>query len=319
VNSALAAIITGATGFIGSALVRKILDGGGRVAAIVRKNSPNRRRLPEHPALSIIDGDLNEIESMGEALSGFRADVFYHLAWNGVDGGSINHPKQASNIAPSLKSLNIAAELGCRRWVGTGSQGEYGPLNRRISEKDRLEPTTLYGAAKAATCLLSQVQGQQLGIETVWARVFSTYGHGDNRMLEDLFTKLLKRQRPSLTMGEQLWDYLYVDDAADALHCMGVAQYLSGIYNLGSGRSNTIRSIAETARNMIDPSLPIGFGDVPYRPDQVMHLEANIDKLTRDTGWRPRVSLEEGIRRVMESIKRDSPEWEGEIRAEVQR
>lgn len=302
------AIVTGATGFIGAALVRRLLDCGGKVAAIVRPESPNCSLLPDSPNLTVVPGDLRDVTTWREPLSGFGADVFYHLAWHGVGSNQINDPQQASNIEPSLATLKLAAELGCRRWVATGSQGEYGPLNRRISEQDLLEPTTLYGAAKAATCLLTRVLGQQLGIETVWVRVFSTYGPGDNRMLADVFKKLLHKQRPALTAGEQLWDYLYVDDAADALVAMGMAGHLSGIYNLGSGQSRTIRSIAEMARDMIDPELPLGFGEIPYRTDQVMHLEADIGRLVRDTGWRPRISLEEGVRRLVESIKNDIPD-----------
>jgi len=297
------AIVTGATGFLGGALAGKILAEGGKVAAIIRRNSPNRGRLPEHSGLLIFEGELNDIKSLLEPLSGFRAEVFYHLAWNGVGSSYINDPIQTSNIEPSLATLRLAATLGCRRWIGAGSQGEYGPLNRRITEEDLLEPTNMYGAAKAATCLLAQVLGKQLGIETVWTRIFSTYGPGDDRMLVDVFKKLLNRQRPSLTLGEQLWDWLYVDDAADALLAMGTAESLSGVYNLGSGQSRTIRSIAEMARDMIDPALPLGFGEIPYRTDQVMHLEANIDRLTRDTGWRPQVPLETGVRLLLEWVK----------------
>lgn len=299
------AIITGATGFLGAALAGRILESGGKVAAIVRRNSPNRLRLADHPSLQVVEGDLSDVGSWRVPLSGFRGEVFYHLAWNGVGNSFRNDPLQITNIEPSLATLRLAAELGCRRWIGAGSQGEYGPLNKRISEQEPLAPTTLYGAAKGATCLLSQALGRQLGVETVWARVFSTYGPGDNSgwMLVDVIRQLLAGQRPALTPGEQLWDYLYVDDAADALFAMGSADHLCGVYNLGSGQSRTIRSIAEIARDMIDPSLPLGFGEIPYRPDQVMHLEADIDKLVRETGWRPRIELESGVKNLLEWIK----------------
>jgi nucleoside-diphosphate-sugar epimerase len=304
-NSPVNAIVTGATGFLGAALVARLLAAGGRVAVIARQDSPNLKRLPDHPSLLVVNGDFSDVGAWQEPLAGFTAEVFYHLAWNGVGNSYRNDPRQTANIEPSLETLRLARELGCRRWVGTGSQAEYGPLNRRISEIDPPEPTSLYGAAKAATCLLTQVLGKQLGIEPVWARVFSTYGPGDNSgwMLVDVIRQLLDGQRPALTPGEQLWDYLYVDDAADALFAMGKIENLSGIYNLGSGQSRTIRSIAEMARDLINPELPLGFGEIPYRPDQVMHLEADIDKLIKDTGWRPQVSLEAGIRNLVDWIK----------------
>ncbi|HEY5976165.1 MAG TPA: NAD-dependent epimerase/dehydratase family protein [Geobacteraceae bacterium] len=304
-NSPVNAIVTGATGFLGAALVSRLLASGGRVAVIARQDSPNLKRLPSHPDLLVVHGDFSDVGAWQEPLAGFPAEVFYHLAWNGVGNKYRNDPMQIANIDPSLETLRLARTLGCRRWVGTGSQAEYGPLNRRISENDPPAPSSLYGAAKAATCLLTQVMGKQLGVEPVWARVFSTYGPGDNSgwMLVDVIRQLLNGQRPALTPGEQLWDYLYVDDAAAAMFAMGKAASLSGVYNLGSGQSQSIRSIAEMARDLINPQLPLGFGEIPYRPDQVMHLEADIDKLTRDTGWRPRVSLESGIGNLIEWIK----------------
>jgi len=305
VNRPVNAIVTGATGFLGAALVARLLASGGRVAVIARQDSPNLKRLPNHPDLLIVNGAFNDVGAWQEPLTGFPAEVFYHLAWNGVGNKYRNDPMQISNIDPTLETLRLARKLGCERWVGTGSQAEYGPLNRRISENDPPEPTSLYGAAKAATCLLTQVLGKQLGIEPVWARVFSTYGPGDNSgwMLVDVIKQLLNGQCPALTLGEQLWDYLYVDDAADALFAMGKAANLSGVYNLGSGQSQSICSIAEMTRDLINPELPLGFGEIPYRPEQVMHLEANIDKLTRDTGWRPSVSLVSGISNLIEWIK----------------
>lgn len=305
-NSPVNAIVTGATGFLGAALVARLLASGGKVAVIARQDSPNLKRLPNHPALLVVNGDFDDVGAWQEPLAGFPAEVFYHLAWKGVGNKYRNDPMQTSNIEPTLETLRLARELGCGRWVGTGSQAEYGPLNRRISEKDPPEPTSLYGAAKAATCHLTQVLGRQLGIEPVWVRVFSTYGPGDNSgwMLVDVIRQLLNGQRPALTPGEQLWDYLYVDDAADALLAMGKTAKLSGVYNLGSGQSRTIRSIAEMARDLINPELPLGFGEIPYRSDQVMHLEADIDKLTMDTDWRPHVSLESGICNLIEWIEK---------------
>ena len=106
---------------------------------------------------------------------------------------------------------------------------------------------------------------------------------------------MLHDQRPSLTLGEQLWDYLYVRDAAEAVYRLGTTPTAEGVFNLGSGQVHTIRHIVERIRDMIDPGLPLGFGEVPYRPDQVMHLQADIAKLTAATGWTPRTSLEDGL------------------------
>ena len=94
-----------------------------------------------------------------------------------------------------------------------------------------------------------------------------------------------------MTAGEQLWDYLYIHDVARGIVRAMDCEDAKGIFNLGSGRTVRLRSVVEGIRDRIDPSLPLGFGELPYRPDQIMRLEADISKLHRDLGWSPEVSL----------------------------
>lgn len=298
-------IVTGATGFIGAALVNKILLMGSKVTAVVRdKSNP---RLPRHPNLTVIEGSLEEISEWKFMLD-YQPDVFYHLAWNGVKNLDRNEQFQIENISASIDTIHLAKKLGCKRWIGTGSQAEYGPLNCCISENSPVNPTTLYGVSKLATGLLSEVTGTNLEIQTVWVRVFSTYGPGDNQgwMLTDLIRQLHSELSPKLTKGEQLWDYLYIDDAVDALVTVGTHPKASGIYNLGSGKCQTIRSIVETVKRLMGSKVLLRFGEIPYRSDQVMHLEADVKKLRQDTGWYPKVDLEDGLSNTINYIIRAS-------------
>ncbi|WP_010494527.1 NAD-dependent epimerase/dehydratase family protein [Paenibacillus elgii] len=307
--SRVTAFITGATGFIGSVLCRKIVAENGIVYALVRENSKNIDRLPVDKNLKVIYGDLDDFGYIREQLSQIETNinVFYHLGWKGVGNKDRNDPVQSQNIESTIQSLLLAHSLGCSKWVGTGSQAEYGPINSKISEEHLTKPTTFYGASKLSACILSQVLGHQLNMSTVWARIFSTYGPGDNSgwMLIDLINTLLDKQKPKLTLGEQLWDYLYVDDAANALYKLGTAVNSQGVYNLGSGNATKLKKIIEITRDLIDPALPLGFGEIPYRIDQVMHLEADVSKLIRDTGWQAEIDLETGLRRTIDYIKNE--------------
>ena len=304
-ESNIRAAITGGTGFLGAALANGILDRGGEVAVLARKDSPHRWRLPARPGLVVLEADLERLGEAAPGLRHFGPEVFFHLGWIGVGNRFRNDPVQVRNILATADAVRLAAECGCRRWVGTGSLAEYGPLNRRISEADPMEPTTLYGACKVAAWALARVLGAQAGLETVWARVFSTYGPGDDEgwMLTKVIGQLLAGERPSLTAGAQAWDYLHVADAAEALLRLGTAPRVAGAYNLGSGQARTIRAIVEMTRDLIDPRLPLGFGEVPYRPDQVMHLEADISRLRQDTGWSPAVGLEAGIAGLIQGLR----------------
>jgi nucleoside-diphosphate-sugar epimerase len=119
-------------------------------------------------------------------------------------------------------------------------------------------------------------------------------------MIPCLIEALLQGRSPKLTAGSQLWDYLYVEDAARAIVAVVLEKGASGVFNLGSGQAFSIRSIAERVRDRIDPRLYLDFGAVPYRADQVMHLEADIGRLHDATGWKPEVTIDDGLARTVD-------------------
>jgi nucleoside-diphosphate-sugar epimerase len=127
------------------------------------------------------------------------------------------------------------------------------------------------------------------------------YGPDDNPdwVIPYVITTVAKGLRPALTAGEQLWDYLYVEDAAEAILAVLTRPTAEGIFNIGSGQCYHLRTLIEELRNSINPSVDLGFGEIPYRSDQVMHLLADISKLTKATGWYPRTSISEGLKRTV--------------------
>ena len=106
-----------------------------------------------------------------------------------------------------------------------------------------------------------------------------------------------------MTAGEQMWDYLYADDAAEALYRMAMFGQNGAVYTVGSGESKQIREYVEILRDAINPALPIEFGAVPYAQDQVMYLKADISELTSDTGFLPRTDFKTGIRKTIEWVR----------------
>lgn len=177
-----------------------------------------------------------------------------------------------------------------------------------MRETDAVLPRNLYGQAKHAAMLLTQALSERWGMRFCGIRPFWTYGPMDDelRMIPYVIRQLLEGKRPRVTAGEQLWDFLYVEDAARALTGLAACNDAAGIFNLGSGAPRSIKDVITLIRDLIDPKLQIGFGEIPYEPNQVMHLEADISKLRLATGWKPEISLEEGLRRTVEWFRQES-------------
>lgn len=289
-------LVTGGTGFVGARVVRQLVEQGRDVAILMRDSSNSRRVDDLLGRCTVIRGDLGQIEAARGALTRFSPEAVMHLAWDGVKGSDRNSAAQINNVAASIRLYQLTEEIGCRHFVGLGSQAEYGLLSGRISETAATRPTTAYGAAKLATGLVLERTATAAGRPFAWLRLFSSYGPDDDPswLIPYLIRSLLAGAKPALTQAEQIWDYMYVDDVA-----AGVVAALDadacGVFNLGSGQARPLREIITLIRDAIDPSLPLGFGEMPYRPDQVMHLESDHSALSIAAGWKPLVSIEDGI------------------------
>jgi nucleoside-diphosphate-sugar epimerase len=237
-----------------------------------------------------------------DELSDMPVNIFIHAAWRGVKGNDRNEAFQIlDNIPLTIHSVDLAHKLGCRQWIGLGSQAEYGNLNKVISEDSPNAPTTTYGKAKLAAGITGLGLCESYGLKGAWLRVFSTYGPTDapHWFLPYVIQEFLAKRAPQLTKCEQLWDYLHVEDAARAVHSVASSN-ACGVFNLGSGMSRPLKNYIETIRKILNSNLVPDYGAIPYRPDQVMHLEADISRLQRVTGWQPSVNLIDGFTQTVE-------------------
>ena len=298
-------VVTGASGFVGSHLVRRLAGEGMQVGVLIRSNRNVQRIKDVLPRLQVFHADLRDHSSVADALTRFQPECLVHLAWQGVGNRERNDLQQLENLSLALNLLRAARAAGCQTYVGVGSQAEYGACRDVISEDTPNNPTTIYGLTKLCHCLQAREFCASAGMRFVWLRLFSSYGPDDDPswMIPYLVQTLLRGETPSLTLGEQKWDYIHVRDVAGAILAVVQNAKASGIYNLGSGDAATLRSTIEYIRDLIDPSLSLGFGQIPYRPDQVMFLQADISRLAADTGWRPGIRIQEGLREVVNVYK----------------
>ena len=299
------AVITGPTGAIGAALCRLLLSEGVRTYAVCRPGSSRNAALPKREGLVPVLCDAGGLDKLPQLISG-GADVFYHLAWADTIGPGRNDvTSQIRNIQYTIDAVRSAAALGCGVFIGAGSQAECGRVEGLLRPDTPCFPENGYGMAKLCAGQMSRLECGRLGIDHIWTRILSVYGPHDGPMTMIMGTAraLLRGDKPKLTMGEQLWDYLYAADAAQALYCMALSGRSGALYPLGSGQARPLRTYVETLRDAIDPTLELGFGEIPYGPQQVMRLQADIGELRRDTGFEPKTPFEAGIRETIEWIR----------------
>lgn len=296
------AVITGATGLIGLALVNQCINSGCEVYAVIRPDSARKYLLPESELIHIIECDISRLNDLPELIDK-ECDVLYHLAWSHTGkhkNDGIEY--QIKNIDFTIEAVRAAKALGCRLFIGAGSQAEYGPLNNDIiSPHTPANPRIPYGICKLAAGKLAMIEGKRIGINCVWMRVFSVYGFNDKReaFMESLINKMHYDETIEMTEGIQLWDYLYCDDAARAFFLAGIVSKKSKIYCLGSGQSRPLKEYVAVVAERMGYTKPIGYGKIPYTSESVMKLCADISQISEDIGWTPLISFDEGIKETI--------------------
>ena len=301
------AIITGPTGAIGTALCRLLTEKGIQVFAVVRPGSVRAEHLKDIENVTILECDISQLAGLPAKMKDVTADVFFHLAWTKTVGeGRNDMDAQVRNIQYTLDACRVAKEIGAQVFVGAGSQAEYGRKKSALTSDMPCSPENGYGMAKLCAGQMSRVECAKFGIEHIWPRILSVYGPYDGRCTAIISTieQLLKGEKPALTAGEQIWDYIYAGDAAEALYLLALYGKDGSIYPVGSGTAKPLKEYLEVLRDAIDPSLLLGFGEVPYGDKQVMHLEADISEARTDTGFEPQTDFETGIRKTIEYVRK---------------
>lgn len=300
------AVLTGATGVLGTALIDKLIEKDVEIFIVCRPQSKRNAFIRQHQNVHKVFCDLHDIDSLPTLIS-VPCDAFFHFAWLGTENPNnrMNMPLQEENIRYALRAVYAAKEIGCKVFVGAGSQAEYGRVNGIIHPDTPAFPISGYGMAKLCTGQMTREMCKQYGIRHIWPRILSIYGphDGGHTLISTVIDSLLAGRKPSLTAGEQIWDYLYAGDAAEALIRMAMQGHDGAVYVLGSGKTKKLREFMQIIRDSINSSLPLGIGEIPYYPDQAMHLEADIESLNKDTGWLPTTDFAEGIQMLIKERK----------------
>jgi len=299
-------IITGVTGPLGMALVHYLAQNGINMTLVVRPGSKRNASIYISDRTQVVECNLAEIQTLSGRLP-HQYDVFFHLGWETASREITNDPfVQSRNILYTLDAVRLAHDLGCKVFVGAGSQAEYGRPDGLLAADTPANPETSYGIAKYASGKLSRQLCETFGIRHCWCRILSIYGPFDRETTGAMYCiySLLKGQKPSLTKAEQMWDYIYSADCAKALYLIAEKGRHGAAYPVGSGQARPLREYFEYIRDCINPLLPLSIGDKQYPNGQVMRLCADIAVLMKDTGFAPEYSFETGIRETIEWAKK---------------
>lgn len=294
-------VVTGATGAIGRALVNKILSFGGDVTVFVNPLSKRAGGFNEN--VKVVKLSLEEYDGFNPD---FKADFFIHLAWGKTDIFSRDDVSaQQKNVNYTLSAVRLAKRLGCRAFLGAGSQAECGVISSPITCKTAANPLSEYGKAKNAARTAAMELCESEHIRFNWARILSVYGESDtpNSLISYLINCFLKDEEPALTKCEQIWDYIYSEDCALALYLIAMRGVDGKTYPVGSGEKRTLKEYVMAVAQAAGYTKGIGFGKKEYYPHQPMYLLADIGELYRDTGFYPEYSFEKGIEKTVRYYK----------------
>ena len=283
-------LVTGASGFIGRALVRRLVGEGCTPVCTARR-----------PADDVVDGaawvpgDLTELSFVERLVAQARPVVVYHLASEVTGSRSIDvvPTTLASNLAASVNVLKAATEAGCDRVVLIGSGDEPEPDGT---------PCSPYAAAKWAVGGYARMFRSLYGTPVTTARTFMVYGPDQpdtSKVVPYTITSLLRGEAPSLSSGERLCDWVYIDDVVDALLALAATPESVGrVLDVGSGHLHTVRQVVETLATLVGAGIEPRFGALPDRQGETEAV-ADVAETTRISGWTPTTDLAQGLKRTV--------------------
>lgn len=290
-------LVTGATGFIGSRLVRRLVLEGRSVHIIIRKNSDisTLRDVKDRITVHLHDGTTDK---MIHILNETDPNIVFHLASLFL---SNHHPRQVtdlveSNIAFAVQLLEAISIKGSPDFINTGTSWQH-------YENRDYSPVNLYAATKQAFETILQYYAETVPLKAVTLKIGDTYGPGDHRpkVLNLLLDLLRSGGRLDMSPGEQVLDILHVDDIIEAyIHMAGQLSDLREgsvqTYALSSGEPVSLKNLVALFEKAAGRSLDINWGGRPYRKREIMEPWNTGEPLP---GWKPAISLDEGIRDLL--------------------
>lgn len=297
-------IVTGANGFVGSAVIRELIKNDVEVLALCHK-IPEKKIISE--LITYQEFELSKIEELKDIVINDYYDTFYHFAWAGSAGSDRGNAKlQLQNVQWTIDALNFAKNIGCKRFVSAGSIIEYETMRACYTDGNKPGLGYIYGSAKMSAHTMSMSIAANIGIDLIWAEITNAYGVGEisSRLINTTIRKIINKESPQFTSGTQNYDFVYIDDVARAFYLIGKNGKPFHSYLIGSGNAKPLKEFLLEMKESIAKDVDFIFGDVPFTGVNLDLSIFDTKKTELDTGFKAEISFAEGVKRTYEWLKK---------------
>jgi len=297
----LRALITGASGFIGLPLSKKLSQLGWEVLALARSIPPNNNN-----SISWLKADLSSPASYKNEITSFRPEVLIHLAWQDIPDFSLE--KSLLNLNQSLEFLSFITEIeSCKKILVSGSCWEYDKSQGECKEIDVGMPKDYFTLAKHSLRLWIEMISQKKSISLGWFRLFYVYGPGQrpSSLIPSILNHLKDGRLPDIKAPHNANDYIFIDDVVDAFSVASNNPFESGIYNLGTGKSTTALEVCRYAEKLVLNSSSFT-SQIEVESKSIIsnvNFWAGITSSQDRLNWSPKIFLVDGIQETWNQLK----------------
>lgn len=299
------AIVTGANGFVGAAVCKELSEQGVEVIAIVRHPSAAISSIVENKGIRIVYSDLSDFGKLPDLISDRDVDVLYHFAWVGSAGHLRGDADvQLKNVKYTCDTVKACASMGCKRFVFASSIMEF-EIEATMATEAIPGINTLYCSAKVAADYMARTIAGSLGLDYIRAVISNIYGPGElsPRLVNTSVRKMLNGEHCAFSAGEQLYDFIYITDAAKAFVAIGGMGISNRTYYIGSQKPRPLKEFLCELRDCVDHDIEIGLGEIQFKGVSLTFKEFDINAVKNDTGFVPEISFVEGIKNTIAWIK----------------